>query len=485
MLDVFVSYAREDREQASRVVDWLQQRGYCVWWDRDLVPGRNYGRQIEEILRQAQCVVVLWTHDSIASDFVQDEARIALKQEKLVQVLLDDSEPPVGFGRIHAAELRGWGGDADHPGIQQLEAGIRACHQAPPQPPPSPPKRWIAWLGLSSPSLLTATIVFILARWPATTTVDVNVITNRVSFHTTAVEPQTLFDEMRLSSLAVRGFGEVTLPKQSETWMTGSGQHDIPMAKGEGLVLRPMSEADDPARLSIRPANTQSLSIDRLSVRSGDVTLDAPEPGRIGVTLRDPQVNAGVSWPVDAQMIATACKSTDANWPGDKASVILRSRVYPSYSLRFASGKGDLRLVLGLVTDANPPAILAGVAANRIEFQEQTSEGAVRSTVLSGTLEFPNHGRSQILKTNDFLILEGTRQLLIRGVQLSGENALHVGLYGRVGEVVHGPKGYLTRERFTVLSYLAGHPVLAGALGIVAWLLPTLSAWRWLARAIR
>ena len=37
--DVFISYAREDRAQAGELAQLLEQHGYTVWWDFDLVGG--------------------------------------------------------------------------------------------------------------------------------------------------------------------------------------------------------------------------------------------------------------------------------------------------------------------------------------------------------------------------------------------------------------------------------------------------------------
>ena len=47
MIDVFVSYAREDRERAVWLVDVLERSGFSVWWDRDLVTGQNWQRELE------------------------------------------------------------------------------------------------------------------------------------------------------------------------------------------------------------------------------------------------------------------------------------------------------------------------------------------------------------------------------------------------------------------------------------------------------
>jgi len=59
MSDIFLSYTREDRETAKRIAEALERRGYSVWWDRIIPPGKMYDKFIEENLTAAKCVLVL------------------------------------------------------------------------------------------------------------------------------------------------------------------------------------------------------------------------------------------------------------------------------------------------------------------------------------------------------------------------------------------------------------------------------------------
>ena len=74
MADIFLSYADEDRLRAGTVVEALRDGGRFVWWSGDLAIGTAYRREIQEQLRAATCVVVLWSNASISSDWVIDEA---------------------------------------------------------------------------------------------------------------------------------------------------------------------------------------------------------------------------------------------------------------------------------------------------------------------------------------------------------------------------------------------------------------------------
>ena len=179
-------------------------------------------------------------------------------------------------------------------------------------------------------------------------------------------------------------------------------------------------------------------------------------------------------------MIATAAEGSAAAWPLDQPSVTLRSRVSPSSRLlEFSSAEGPMRLVLGLVPDPGQPALNSDLSADHVEFQQQAPTGRVVSTIVSGILRFPDLGRSETLNANDFLMLEDTRSFRMRQVDLPAGGALRVRLYGIAGSVSYGPSGYLKRERFTLLSALPSHGVLAAALAIIVWLLPQWWAWRW------
>jgi hypothetical protein len=104
---VFVSYAREDRDRASRFAAALQQAGWSVWWDRDIDYGRPFLDAIADALARAQCVVVLWSSAAIGSSWVREECHDAMRRKVLLPVFLEDVEPPIGFRLLHGLELSG------------------------------------------------------------------------------------------------------------------------------------------------------------------------------------------------------------------------------------------------------------------------------------------------------------------------------------------------------------------------------------------
>jgi len=122
MARVFVSYARDDRSLAARVVAQLEIDGHEVWWDQRLSPTRGFDRLIEDELRGADAVVVLWTKASVASEWVRNEASYAV--EKLVPARFETVDLPIAFHRLQTADLAGWSGGSDHPEWQRLLSWI-------------------------------------------------------------------------------------------------------------------------------------------------------------------------------------------------------------------------------------------------------------------------------------------------------------------------------------------------------------------------
>jgi hypothetical protein len=115
MASIFISYAHEDQAAAKRIVDALAREGLDAWWDHEIPPGRSWDEVIASRIGAAKVTIVIWSRRSIGSDFVKEEAQIALEAGKLVPVRVDDIEPPIGFRRTHAANLIGWRGESGHP----------------------------------------------------------------------------------------------------------------------------------------------------------------------------------------------------------------------------------------------------------------------------------------------------------------------------------------------------------------------------------
>ncbi len=115
MSDIFISYARSTAQQAQAVAGALRALGYQVWSDDQLPAHRGYADVIEERLRAAKAVVVIWSAEAAKSHWVQSEADRARAADKLVQLSIDGAALPMPFDRIQCADMTGWTGDLAAP----------------------------------------------------------------------------------------------------------------------------------------------------------------------------------------------------------------------------------------------------------------------------------------------------------------------------------------------------------------------------------
>lgn len=67
MPGVFVSYAREDAAKAKAIAVALEAASFDVWFDERIHSGSEFSREIEEALKNATAVVVLWSRHSICA----------------------------------------------------------------------------------------------------------------------------------------------------------------------------------------------------------------------------------------------------------------------------------------------------------------------------------------------------------------------------------------------------------------------------------
>jgi adenylate cyclase len=124
MSDVFISYARSTEAEAHKVAKALRALGYGVWRDDELPAHRSFSEVIEERLKAAKAVVVIWSAEAVKSEWVQSEADRARTDRKLVQLSVDGTPLPMPFDRIQCADLTGWSGDIDAAGWKKVAGSI-------------------------------------------------------------------------------------------------------------------------------------------------------------------------------------------------------------------------------------------------------------------------------------------------------------------------------------------------------------------------
>ena len=124
MADVFISYSRINRDRAAAIKTFVESCGWTVWWDENLYAGDPFTAEIQRALDEAGCLVVLWSADSVESDWVLHEANRAVRSGRLVSTTLDKTTLPGPFDMRQALDLSSWDGSADSPDLEPLRRSV-------------------------------------------------------------------------------------------------------------------------------------------------------------------------------------------------------------------------------------------------------------------------------------------------------------------------------------------------------------------------
>ncbi|HYD89380.1 MAG TPA: TIR domain-containing protein [Vitreimonas sp.] len=156
MADVFISYAREDREHAQRIAHGLASIGLDPFWDNEIPPGQTWADYIEGKLSGCKAAIVLWSAHSTRSQSVREEARIARDKSRLIPVLIENVQLPFGFGEVQCADLTQWRGDYADPAWTKFAQAVYAAARGETAPrtsawtPPQPALQTAAFAGATA-----------------------------------------------------------------------------------------------------------------------------------------------------------------------------------------------------------------------------------------------------------------------------------------------------------------------------------------------
>jgi len=132
--DIFISYSREDEPVTRRFAAAFRQEGFSVWWDDALRSGEAFDEVIEQELRSAKAVVVLWSPRSVSSRWVRAEATLADRRRRLAPVVIEPCDRPIIFELTHTVDLSQWDGDRnDHRWkmlVKDIHRLVGSDHQA-------------------------------------------------------------------------------------------------------------------------------------------------------------------------------------------------------------------------------------------------------------------------------------------------------------------------------------------------------------------
>lgn len=186
MSDIFISYSSNDRPWVAGFAKTLEAHGWSVWWDRNIPTGGSFNAVIRQELSAAKCAIVVWSEQSVESEWVQAEAAEAKQQDKYLPVKINESDIPLGFTQRTFQSLVDWEAGVEHAGFSQLLKDVERLVKRPPTRVAFGPKRWWkrihpVWF-VGAPAVLAAVVVIGLMLWSIPARVQVELTTERVEF---------------------------------------------------------------------------------------------------------------------------------------------------------------------------------------------------------------------------------------------------------------------------------------------------------------
>ncbi|MEM6672845.1 MAG: TIR domain-containing protein [Planctomycetota bacterium] len=342
MVDVFVSYTRDDQELVRPFIDALRKAGVEVSWDVDIAPGVDFRVRIEEMIRAARRVVVIWSPRSIGSRFVKDDADLAQSLGSLVSVCYGVDAPPLGHRQNQYVV-------ADDLTALPVPLASMLRIEAPPPPPPRLPWHrigtaivvlgalagagWLASRGCSSTSEQDSRS-FEIARFESRPPVIEPGDVTELSWETSGAESVELDVGTGLRPVEEAGTFQFTPFTATTCRLVARGPNGE--SAEESLTVLFRESLDPPPDLtdcaSVGDEGVAVVGVDgsiRIARRRGDSWMDPVQPAG-EVPLR------GCAATEDGQRIVAV---------GDRGTVVASSDAGASWRVVDSGVDGDLRAV--------------------------------------------------------------------------------------------------------------------------------------------
>lgn len=165
---LFLSYSRKDYYFAESLAFHLLRQGVPVWLDvRDLEPGKDWERSLEQALDAATSILLVASPDSMQSPHVRNEWELALRQGKrIILARFRRCKVPVELQHCDSVDFRFAFGRALRTLVARLSSSVPA---ATPHTTTGGAHAWMGvppWVALMAVTLAVPSVAYLLlARW--------------------------------------------------------------------------------------------------------------------------------------------------------------------------------------------------------------------------------------------------------------------------------------------------------------------------------
>lgn len=445
MSDIFISYSSKDRPWVERFAKMLETYGWSVWWDRNIPTGESFNAVIRHELRTARCAIVVWSQQSVDSEWVQAEADEARKQDKYLPVRIDESEIPLGFTQRTFQYLLDWDADVDHPGFSQLLKDIERLVKSPPQRIEIGSRSWWKqvhplWF-VSLLTLMVAAIVVALMLWPISARVEVELTTKRVEFEIGETsQGKTTLGGLEVRSITIEKF--TALIFQPETFeVADPSQYDEKKDDFPPSAWKPLTSEGSTVTLAAKDqtrhprvtvegldgAAQATIHLDAMAVKQqAHVTMEARGGKNDGLTVKVAgQDGLSLSLHEPFKLIADHAELRDLpNSSFQENDELTYRATLPQRSswIEIASASDGLILSPTIASSQSATSIFSGIPVATLDFTRQDPSGErVSALTGQGTITFPDYphlGNVPVSK-GDAIGLEGIDRFTIKEIRLT------------------------------------------------------------------
>jgi hypothetical protein len=497
MSDIFISYSSKDRPWVEGFAKTLESHGWSVWWDRNIPTGGSFNAVIRQELRIAKCAIIVWSEQSVESEWVQAEAAEAKKQDKYLPIQINESDIPLGFTQRTFQSLVDWEAGIEHAGFSQLLKDIERLVKNPPKRVEFGQKPWWKrvppfWL-VSTPVVLAGVVVIGLMLWPIPARVQVELTTDRVEFEIGASEQgKTTLGGFDIQSLTIEKFSalafEPTTIEIADPSQYQDETDDFPPSAWRRLnVTKAALDAADQTRhpkvtvVVLNASGQGAIHLDPMAVAQGTrVTLNARGEKKGGFTIQVMGQDT-ITLPIDKpfELIADHTELRDIALPVRLEDEMTYRVTLPEHAswIEIMALPGGPILSPTFVPGPSGTSFFKGIPAVTMDFTKQDRSGERISALTGqGTISFPDypHFGSVPLNEGEAIGLERLEKFTIQRVTLQpGGGSMNVVGYGLVKQVRTKRGDIPIEHHLTALDALWHNARLAVFVTIIATVFTT------------